>query len=169
MRTFRTLTMLLLIGGLSACQGNSNKADQSSSALDPIQALQSLRPQVSQMESDPSVADPYICGNNGVLICHFPPGNPDNKHSLCIGSAAIQHHIKEHQRRSFGDYLGACIVAQPDSGSDSGSGSGSDSGSSDSGTDGSTDSGTGDSGSGGGDTQFLDCTDPANHLNPLCL
>lgn len=36
-------------------------------------------------------------------ICHIPPGNPANAHTLCVGDPAVKHHIANH-----GDYLGPC-------------------------------------------------------------
>ena len=41
-------------------------------------------------------------------ICHIPPGNPANAHTLCIGNAAVPAHLQNH-----GDYLGACQQEQP--------------------------------------------------------
>ncbi|MBW8049091.1 MAG: hypothetical protein FVQ77_01875 [Cytophagales bacterium] len=46
------------------------------------------------------------CGNklNKVLICHIPPGNPDNLHTICISPNAVPAHLAQH-----GDYLGQCV------------------------------------------------------------
>src|SRR5262249_6796046 len=41
-------------------------------------------------------------------ICHIPPGNPANAHTICVGNAAVPAHIQNH-----GDYLGACINEKP--------------------------------------------------------
>jgi hypothetical protein len=41
-------------------------------------------------------------------ICHIPPGNPANAHTLCIGNAAVPAHLDNH-----GDYLGACQNETP--------------------------------------------------------
>ena len=41
--------------------------------------------------------------NDKVCICHFPPGNPDNFHTICIGAAAVPAHIRNH-----GDLIGRC-------------------------------------------------------------
>ena len=75
-----------------------------------------------------------MCTGHKVLICHIPPGNPANEHSICVGAPAVQPHVTLHH-----DYLGACAsevvpgdggtASGPDSGS-SGSGCGSGSGSS---------------------------------------
>jgi hypothetical protein len=37
-----------------------------------------------------------------VEICHFPPGNPDNFHTLSVGAPAVSAHL------AHGDSLGAC-------------------------------------------------------------
>jgi hypothetical protein len=41
-------------------------------------------------------------------ICHIPPGNPANAHTLCIGNAAVPAHLDNH-----GDHLGACVNERP--------------------------------------------------------
>ncbi|MFH1047948.1 MAG: hypothetical protein V1738_06630 [Patescibacteria group bacterium] len=42
------------------------------------------------------------CRPDKVLICHIPPGNPDNAHEICVGGAAAPAHV------AHGDYLGPC-------------------------------------------------------------
>ena len=72
-------------------------------------------------------------------ICHIPPGNPANAHTLCIGNPAVPHHLANH-----GDYLGPCKPVErpcpppPPSGMGGSSGGG--------GTGGSTGEGAGGSG-----------------------
>jgi hypothetical protein len=41
-------------------------------------------------------------------ICHIPPGNPANAHTLCIGNPAVAAHLRNH-----GDHLGPCEVETP--------------------------------------------------------
>ena len=38
-----------------------------------------------------------------VLICHIPPGNPDNAHTICVDQHALKAHVTHH-----GDAVGAC-------------------------------------------------------------
>lgn len=46
----------------------------------------------------------YVCPSpKKVLICHIPPGNPDNAHTICVGAAAVDPHEEQH-----GDFVGAC-------------------------------------------------------------
>jgi hypothetical protein len=41
-------------------------------------------------------------------ICHVPPGNPANAHTICIGNPAVGPHQHHH-----GDYIGPCKVETP--------------------------------------------------------
>ena len=44
-------------------------------------------------------------GGNGVgkvCLCHIPPGNPDNAHTICVGAPAVKAHL------GHGDSLGEC-------------------------------------------------------------
>jgi hypothetical protein len=38
----------------------------------------------------------------GVTLCHVPPGNPDNAHTITVGTPAVRAHLRH------GDHLGAC-------------------------------------------------------------
>lgn len=89
------------------------------------------------------------CGDNGAMncavVCHVPPGNPDNRHTITVGVNAVKAHLRhthaDRKNGAIGDYLGDCN-ASPDDGDDSG--------------DGDTDPGT----STGGDTGGGTMTDP---------
>src|SRR5262245_14909026 len=43
------------------------------------------------------------CDGKKVLVCHIPPGNPDNAHTICISKNAVDKHVEHH-----GDLVGAC-------------------------------------------------------------
>jgi hypothetical protein len=43
-----------------------------------------------------------------VTICHIPPGNPDNAHTITVGEPAVAAHIEEH-----GDTMGPCPEPSP--------------------------------------------------------
>jgi len=47
------------------------------------------------------------CLGHKQLICHIPPGNPANAHTICVGKPAVDPHVANH-----GDGIGAC-VAEP--------------------------------------------------------
>src|SRR5262249_35410705 len=45
------------------------------------------------------------------LVCHIPPGNPENAHNICIGNPAVPAHL------AHGDHVGSCAGAGgPDAG-----------------------------------------------------
>src|SRR5689334_6514416 len=49
------------------------------------------------------------CGSDSdkVLVCHIPPGNPANAHTICISPNAVPAHL------AHGDVLGACAPPPP--------------------------------------------------------
>ncbi len=46
--------------------------------------------------------------NKKVVICHIPPGNPDNPQSIIISENAVPAHL------NHGDYIGSCGEGEPD-------------------------------------------------------
>jgi hypothetical protein len=49
------------------------------------------------------VGDEAAGGVEKVTICHIPPGNPENAHTIVVGAPAVPAHIEEH-----GDSVGEC-------------------------------------------------------------
>jgi hypothetical protein len=50
-------------------------------------------------------------GEEGVTLCHIPPGNPANAHTLTVGAPAVKAHLRH------GDHLGAWEgTSEPDAG-----------------------------------------------------
>jgi hypothetical protein len=43
-----------------------------------------------------------VAGEEKVTICHIPPGNPDNAHTIVVGAPAVPAHL------AHGDSLGEC-------------------------------------------------------------
>jgi hypothetical protein len=48
----------------------------------------------------------YGYGGTEVTICHIPPGNPDNAHTITVGAPAVPAHL------AHGDTLGPCPNGQ---------------------------------------------------------
>jgi hypothetical protein len=47
-------------------------------------------------------AGPPCANPNQTRICHVPPGNPSNAHTICVGDPAVDAHL------DHGDWLGTC-------------------------------------------------------------
>jgi hypothetical protein len=62
-------------------------------------------------DSDPS-NDPDA--GHKVTICHFPPGNPANAHTIRVGAPAVPAHL------AHGDHLGPCGPGEGRCGHDGG-------------------------------------------------
>ena len=61
-------------------------------------------PDCADWDGFENLAEEWKCGNNNnkVVICHIPPGNPSNAHTITISQSAVQAHL------AHGDSLGPC-------------------------------------------------------------
>jgi hypothetical protein len=57
-------------------------------------------------QPDPRACDP--ADTKKTTICHIPPGNPGNAHTICVGNAAVQAHL------DHGDFIGTCECSGAD-------------------------------------------------------
>jgi len=56
----------------------------------------------------------YVCPSpKKELVCHIPPGNPANAHTICVSHKAVDTHVTHH-----GDTIGPCET--PDGGTGTG-------------------------------------------------
>jgi len=74
---------------LAACAAPSGSSQE---------ALASMGCSVGQ--ADPRACDPS--DPKKTTICHIPPGNPANAHTICVGNAAVPAHL------DHGDFVGTC-------------------------------------------------------------
>lgn len=61
------------------------------------------------------------CGNHNdvdrkVRVCHFPSGNTENSHTLCLPLAALKAHVGIHGDDVDSDYIGDCDHDKPGKG-----------------------------------------------------
>ena len=59
--------------------------------------------------TQPGNCSNFPCKKNKVEICHIPPGNPSNAHTICISANAVPAHLANHA-----DYCGPCVQAKLD-------------------------------------------------------
>jgi len=67
---------------------------------------------------DPRACDP--ADTKKTTVCHVPPGNPANAHTICVGNAAVPAHL------DHGDFLGTCACPGGGDDVDAGAGGGGD-------------------------------------------
>jgi hypothetical protein len=109
--TFPSMTALVTVLGLAVVSGCGNDADEDA---DEGAIAQNLKHQAACGIDDGTVGkhdevracDP--ANKKKTTICHVPPGNPANAHTLCIGNAAVEAHLRNHP-----DYLGPCRQENP--------------------------------------------------------
>lgn len=67
------------------------------------------RPQTEQDRMQSAVQKGQ-CDESGkkIFICHFPPGNTGNSHTLCIATKALKAHVGIHGDGDDLDYVGQC-------------------------------------------------------------
>lgn len=95
---------MLLSGCLLSGDGSNANSD----------ASLSLRSSGSNADSANATDSASGGGVAKVTICHIPPGNPANAHSITVGAPAVRAHL------AHGDTIGACsdqgtvVVPPPD-------------------------------------------------------
>ena len=94
----RTTISLLLQMSTVAALGLGIGACASPSDGTSIQALTDMGCTVNA--PDPRACDP--ADTKKTTICHIPPGNPANAHTICVGNAAVPAHL------DHGDFVGTC-------------------------------------------------------------
>jgi len=73
------------------CDGGGNSQQPTIRSICPCQPCDELFP----------------CGKKGDKgeVCHVPPGNPENAHTICISPNALDSHLENHE-----DFCGPCEV-----------------------------------------------------------
>ena len=83
-------------GGSRSGDGNGQQAEHPNNPADNSDSA----------TCDPNASDgtPSSSSEHKVVICHYPPGNPANAHTLNVGAPAVDAHLQNHP----GDHLGPC-------------------------------------------------------------
>jgi hypothetical protein len=109
--TILRMFCLASVLGFAACAGQADDGTMWT-ALDEA----NLDAQPAQV-CTPGAADPRACAatdTKKTTVCHIPPGNPANEHTICVGNPAVPAHL------AHGDFLGSCCGAAPPPASDGG-------------------------------------------------
>lgn len=100
-----TCTSYVQFLGDSDCDGVGDLCDQCPGGNDQIDNNNDGLPDCAVFPGKANIPDEWLCGNKcnlKVLICHIPPGNPENRHTICVSINAVPAHL------AHGDYLGPC-------------------------------------------------------------
>jgi hypothetical protein len=100
-----TCTSYVIFLGDSDCDGVGDFCDQCPGGNDQIDNNNDGLPDCAIFPGKSNIPVQWYCGNKcnqKVLICHIPPGNPENRHTICVSINAVPAHL------AHGDYLGPC-------------------------------------------------------------
>jgi hypothetical protein len=87
---------------VASCGGNVDPNSMSAAISDDDP---SLNCQAGSVTDKSRACDP--AATQKTTICHIPPGNPANAHTLCVGTPSVDAHL------AHGDTLGECVAVQP--------------------------------------------------------
>jgi hypothetical protein len=106
-----TCTSYVQFQGDSDCDGVGDLCDQCPGGNDQIDNNNDGLPDCAVFPGKANIPSQWYCGNKcnlKVLVCHIPPGNPENRHTICVSINAVPAHL------AHGDYLGPCDEAKCD-------------------------------------------------------
>ncbi|HWE30070.1 MAG TPA: hypothetical protein VHB97_18800 [Polyangia bacterium] len=96
MSTFRVLCLASALGFAACGGGGDSSVNQATDSTDDANA----GPACQAGKPDPRACDP--ADTFKTTVCHIPPGNPANEHTICVGNPAVPAHL------AHGDFLGSC-------------------------------------------------------------
>ena len=94
--------IVTLAGDDEDCDGVADACDLCPGGDDQVDANNDGNPDCAFPPPFDEILDAWKCGKKKVYMCHIPPGNPANAHTICINKNAISAHL------AHGDYLGPC-------------------------------------------------------------
>jgi hypothetical protein len=100
--------LALAFGPLLAC-GSGTEETSGQSSYEQRRAIAACGLDDGTVEHDAHLHACDPSETKKTTVCHVPPGNPANAHTICIGNPAVEHHLKNHH----GDSIGACKVETP--------------------------------------------------------
>jgi hypothetical protein len=104
--SLRTISLMAVLVAMGACEAPSSSVEEAASvdAWTPADAAAAAAACAAGLP-DPRACDP--ADTKKATVCHVPPGNPANEHTICVGTAAVDAHL------AHGDHLGSCCPTAP--------------------------------------------------------
>ncbi len=97
-----TCTATVTLLGDSDCDGVGDFCDLCPGGNDQIDNNHDGQPDCHVFPGFNNLPAAWKCGNKKVYMCHIPPGNPGNAHTICVSVNAVASHL------AHGDYIGPC-------------------------------------------------------------
>ena len=91
-------------GKSSESSGQSDSAGHKSSSANTSSSSDDESSSANTSSSSDEKSGSGNSGGDKQAVCHVPPGNPDNAHTIVISVNAVQTHLTQHE----GDTLGPC-------------------------------------------------------------
>ncbi len=101
-RTATCVATVTVIGADADCDTVADACDLCPGGDDNVDNNMDGDPDCAFPPDNDDILDAWRCAPAKVYICHIPPGNPENAHTICVSDNSINAHL-EH-----GDYLGPC-------------------------------------------------------------
>jgi len=99
---FKALSIPIAINEIHEYIVDWSKLDTSSGVLIKIDANGDGVFERSVNSDGTLTGDEFMVKSDKVMVCHLPPGNPANAHTINIDSSAVKAHL------AHGDYVGEC-------------------------------------------------------------
>ena len=97
-----------VVGDDADCDNVADACDLCAGGDDRVDNDGDGNPDCAVPPSFDDIIDAWKCSSKKVYMCHVPPGNPGNAHTICVSKNAINAHL------AHGDYLGPCGNASCD-------------------------------------------------------
>jgi len=111
MRVLWIASFVVVTGGGSGSSSSMSSAatnDPNVAAVDDDHAADDAKKEHDACQAgqpSPQACDP--ADTKKTTVCHIPPGNPANAHTICVGNPAVKAHL------AHGDSLGVCVCPPP--------------------------------------------------------
>lgn len=96
-------------GGSSVDKSSSDGSGDELGDKIPVSDL--VNDETEEVMTEDDLFEVYPCGNDKekkIYICHYPQGELETHHTLCVGAPAVAAHVDHHDKEGAVDYVGPC-------------------------------------------------------------